>query len=65
MNAGPFKSADELQDMIVEQARTLHDPEGDIFHRTRTLALVTMFKVKYDRDGPRLWSTAISSPICI
>ena len=79
MNARPFKSADELQDMIVERARTLHGPwpsgmtmfvfddaygwnasisrptsEGDIFYRTRTLALVTMFKVKYDLDGPRL-----------
>ena len=65
MNARPFKSAEELQDMIVEQARTLQGPEGDIFYRTRTLALVTMFKVKYDLDGPRLWSTTISSPICI
>ena len=65
MNAKPFKSAEELQDMIVEQARTLQGPEGDIFYRTRTLALVTMFKVKYDLDGPRLWSTTISSPICI
>ena len=54
MNARPFKSAEELQDMIVEQARTLQGPEGDIFYRTRTLALVTMFKVKYDLDRPTL-----------
>ena len=90
MSARPFKTADELQVMIVEQTKVLHGPwpsgmtmfvfddpygwsasisrptsEGDIFYRTRTLALVTMFKVKYDLDGPRLWSTTISSPICI
>ena len=79
MSVRAFKTADELQDMIVEQARTLHGPwplgmtmfvfddaygwnasisrptsEGDIFYRTRTLALVTMFKVKYDLDRPTL-----------
>jgi hypothetical protein len=79
MNARPFKTAYELQDMIVEQARTLHGPwpagmtmfvfddaygwsasisrpacEGDNFYRTRTLDLITRFKVKYDLDGPRL-----------
>ena len=79
MSVRAFKTADELQDMIVEQARTLHGPwplgmtmfvfddaygwsasisrpmsEADNFYRTRTLDLISMFKVKYDLDAPRL-----------
>ena len=54
MSARSFKTADELQDMIVEQARILHGPEADNFYRTRTLDLIRMLKVRYDLDAPHL-----------
>jgi hypothetical protein len=79
MNARPFKTAYELQDMIVGQARRRLGPwplgmtmivfddaygwdvsisrpasEGDNLYRSRTLDLITKFKVKYDLDTPRV-----------
>ena len=64
MNARPFKSAEELQDMIVDRQGPSKVRRA-IFSIAPARRSVTMFKVKYDLDGPRLWSTTISSPICI
>ena len=50
MSARSFKTADELQDMIVEQARTLHGPWP---------SGMTMF-VFDDAYG---WSASISRPL--
>ena len=50
MSARPFKTAAELQDMIVEQARTLHGPWP---------SGMTMF-VFDDAYG---WSASISRPL--
>jgi hypothetical protein len=50
MNARPFKTADELRDMIVEQAKVLHGPWP---------SGMTMF-VFDDAYG---WSASISRPM--
>ena len=50
MSVRAFKTADELQDMIVEQARTLHGPWP---------SGMTMFVFDYAYG----WSASISRPI--